>query len=48
MSARIANGGVLACVEEFPDCHWMVQEVEFVSTLKVLLLGCYDLSVGMD
>lgn len=48
MNVRIANGGMLACVEEFPSCNWSVQGVEFVLTLKVLSLGCYDLIMGMD
>lgn len=36
------------CIREFPDCHWQVQGVNFITSLKVLALGCYDIIVGMD
>lgn len=48
MRVRIADGGTLWCVKEFPDCQWQVQGINFTTTLKVIALGCYDVIVGMD
>lgn len=48
MKVKIADGGTMACLGEFPDCRWHVQGVELITTLKVLSLGCYNITVGMD
>lgn len=48
LKVKIADGGVLQCCEEFPNCHWWVQGESFSTNLKVLPLGCYEVILGMD
>lgn len=48
LQVRIANGGILRCAKEILNCRWLVQGVEFCSDLKVIELGCYDVTLGMD
>lgn len=45
---RVADGGILSCTKEVRDYCWWVKGISFVTTLKVLPLGCYDVIIGMD
>lgn len=47
-SVKIADGGVLICSGVIPACAWQSQGHTFLSDLRVLPLGCYDMVVGMD
>lgn len=48
VSVKIADGGVLSCSGSVPGCKWTTQGHEFVTDLRVLALGCYDMIVGID
>jgi hypothetical protein len=39
---KVADGGLLHCDLEAPNCRWSAQGAEFVTTLCMLHLGCYD------
>ncbi|XP_062193333.1 uncharacterized protein LOC133896745 [Phragmites australis] len=45
---QVAGGGVLTCSEEIPGCEWWIGGETFCTTLKVLLLACYDVILGID
>lgn len=45
---RVANGSTLSCNTEFRGLQWSVQDCHFVSNMKVLPLGQYDIIAGMD
>ena len=44
----IADGRVLSCSMEIPNCDWYVQGHSYKTTLKLLPLGNYDVILGMD
>lgn len=44
----IADGGVLSCSMEIPDCDWYAQGHSYKTTFKLLSLGNYDVILGMD
>lgn len=48
LKVKIADGGVLNCDQEIPNCAWDIQGETFCTTLKLLPLGCYDIVLGMD
>ncbi|XP_062187935.1 uncharacterized protein LOC133891241 [Phragmites australis] len=48
LRVKVANGGVVLCTHEIPDCEWWVQGYPFSSSLKVFPLQCYDIILGMD
>lgn len=48
VQVRIANGGLLRCIREFPHCQWSIQGITFCTNFKILPLGCYDIILGMD
>nr|ADX31265.1 unknown [Triticum aestivum] len=48
VAVKIADGGTLSCSGVVPECRWKTQGHEFVTDLRVLALGCYDMIVGMD
>lgn len=48
VKVQVADGGVLSCQYQISMCSWWCQGHTFVSDLKVLPLGCYDLILGMD
>lgn len=48
IKVRIADGGILHCNKEIVDCLWLVQGESFLTSLKVLPLGNYDVILGMD
>lgn len=48
IKVRIADGGILHCNKEIVDCLWLVQGQSFLTSLKVLPLGSYDVILGMD
>lgn len=45
---RIADGGSLRCNSQLAACDWWVQGHSFVTDLRILKLGCYDMVLGMD
>lgn len=48
MQVRVANGGVLNYVQEYPQFHWEIQGQIFSTTFTVLPLNCYDIILGID
>lgn len=48
IKVKVADGGVLSCSRELWNCQWWVQGQSFVTTLKFLPLGCYEVILGMD
>lgn len=48
VSVQVANGGVLSCRHEIPQCEWSTQGYLFCTSFKVLDLPGYDLILGMD
>nr|AAL68643.1 polyprotein [Oryza sativa Japonica Group] len=44
----MANGAVLSCTAELPDCVWTTQGHVFYTTFKILALTNYDAILGMD
>lgn len=44
---NVANGNVLLCSVELPNAQWLVQDMNFCSTFKVLPLPFYDIILGM-
>lgn len=48
MQVKVADGGLLRCDLEVPQCIWQAQGVEFCTTLRLFPLGCYDIVLGMD
>lgn len=48
MHVKVADGGILQCDLEVPDCVWKAQGAEFATTLRLFPLGCYDIILGMD
>lgn len=48
VQVRVANGGVLQCVQEYPHCRWEIQSHIFSTTFRVLPLSCYDIILDMD
>ncbi|WVZ95539.1 LOW QUALITY PROTEIN: hypothetical protein U9M48_041292 [Paspalum notatum var. saurae] len=48
ISVQVAGGGLLMCHSELVNASWSIQDVQFLSTLRVLPLQSYDLIVGMD
>ena len=48
MVVRVADGSYLTCDSELPNVEWEVQGHSFHSTLWVIPLGSYDISLGMD
>lgn len=48
INVKVANGGILQCTHEIPDCPWLVQGVHFTNSFKILPLKCYDAILGMD
>lgn len=48
VTVKIADGGTLSCTGILPQCAWTTQGHTFISDLRVLSLGCYDMVVGMD
>jgi hypothetical protein len=45
---KVADGGELLCDREIVGCEWWCQGATFSSNFKVLLLGGYDVIIGMD
>jgi hypothetical protein len=45
---RVAGGGILSCDRQIPNYVWSAQGHSFVTDLRVLSLGCYDIILGMD
>jgi hypothetical protein len=45
---KVANGAVLSCTAELPDCVWTTQGHVFYTTFKILALTNYDAILGMD
>ena len=41
VQVRVANGGLLDRVKEFPRCLWDVQGNTFFTTFRILPLRCY-------
>ncbi|WVZ81560.1 hypothetical protein U9M48_028917 [Paspalum notatum var. saurae] len=48
LSVQVANGSVLECSFSLPSAQWVVQDVTFLTDLKVLPLSSYDMILGMD
>lgn len=48
VQVKIANGELITCSLEIPDCMWGLQGHTFRSDFKVLPLGGYDIILGMD
>ncbi|XP_073367614.1 uncharacterized protein [Aegilops tauschii subsp. strangulata] len=45
---RVADGGELTCSASISGCQWSSQGQDFTTDMKVLLLGTYDVILGMD
>jgi hypothetical protein len=48
MKVKVANGGIMVCEKEIPQCAWSIQGETFHTNLKLLSLGSYDVILGMD
>jgi hypothetical protein len=48
VKVQIANRGILHCSSVLTDVEWSVEGYKFVSHLKVLPLGHFDMILGMD
>lgn len=48
VNVYVANGSQITCCSELVDASWSIGGVSFSSTLHVLPLSTYDLTVGMD
>ena len=48
ITIQVADGGTLQYRYQVPHCSWYCQGSTFVTDLKVLPLGCYDIVLGMD
>lgn len=48
VKVKIADGKILLCTHEIPNCHWLVQGVAFKTTFKILPLRCHDAILGID
>lgn len=45
---RVANGTLLQCTHEIPNCIVKIQGHCFKMNLKLLPLQCYDIILGID
>ncbi len=48
ISVKVANGEVLSCDAKIPQFTWWVQGYHFSFTMHLLLMGGYDVVLGMD
>lgn len=48
VKVRVADGGLLQCDKQLPDCSWWLQGRCYKSNLKLLPLNGYDAILGMD
>lgn len=48
VKVTVANGNILLCTHEIVNLLWGVQGQIFKATFKILLLGSYDMILGMD
>lgn len=48
LSVKIANGGLMQCSLELPNCQWWMQGHRFCNNFRILPLGNYDAILGMD
>lgn len=48
VKVKVANGQIMSCTKQLPNCNWWVQGHSFHTNLRVLELGCYDMILGMD
>lgn len=44
----VANGETLSCQSQMLSAEWSMQDCVFSCDLKLILLHCYDLILGMD
>jgi hypothetical protein len=44
-SVKVANGSSVACASHIPCAEWSIQGYSFHSTLKIILIGTYDMIV---
>jgi hypothetical protein len=45
---NVADGSQYSCTEFIPQCSWFYQGQQFLTDLKILTLGTYDMILGMD
>jgi hypothetical protein len=48
LRVKVANGGLMHCGTELPNCEWWTQGYHFHTNFKVLPLGSYDIILGYD
>jgi hypothetical protein len=48
MQVKVADGGLLRNDLEVHNCRWSAQGAEFITTLCLFPLGCYDVILGID
>lgn len=48
VQVRVANGEILQCTHELPDCPVWISGHAFKISLKILPLSCYDVILGID
>jgi hypothetical protein len=48
LRVKVANGGLMYCGTELPNCEWWTQGFHFHTNFKVLPLGSYDIILGYD
>ena len=48
IQVRVANSTILTCTHELLNCPIVINGHKFAVTLKILLLHCYDVILGMD
>lgn len=46
MQVKVANGEILQCTHELPDCPVWISGHAFKISLKILPLSCYDVILG--
>lgn len=48
IQVRVANGAVISCTQQIPDCVWWSAGYKFQNHFKILPLGNYDGILGLD
>lgn len=48
VKVTVADGGLLQCEKQLPDCAWWMQGRCYKSNFKLLPLSGYDAILGMD
>jgi hypothetical protein len=48
VQVQVANGQIIQCDAELKQAYWSIQDLSFVTDLKVLALPYYGMILGID